>query len=556
MGSVVSAVGSIFSGPEKPAVPDYAAAAEKTQQANMDMARYATRVNRPTQITPYGTQTWTNSGGFDQAGYDAAMQAYKDSYQPGTGRGGYWKTTGNGGDQGWDREWVSTGNEGRYTMPKPNRDDFMREDDWTMTTTLPDDLQAALDNDFAMRKGRSQIGLDMMDQAKEAITTPVDYDSAQQWSSAPQVSDFQEYNNNVDLQNAPDVSNFQAYNNPLNLQNMGNAPELQTQLRTDNLQNVNALTNSDISNTPTFDQQYVNDIKNQTLDYMRPEMQAKQEALDAQLAAQGITPGSEAYDRAQRRLADQQSRDEYNALRLGMDQANAMYRNQLAGNDQQFGQRQGVFNSELAANQNQFGQNATAGQFTNAALGAQNQMGLANLGFNNQNALAQDQAGYRNSQQYNAIQSDLYNQRYQNTGFNNQNQLTANDLARQDNSYANQLRQQEFGQQQQIANYQNQLRQAQIAEAIQRQQVPLNNINALISGQQVAMPNMPAFNQAQRAQAGQYLNAGQMQYNADLQAQQMNNASANSWMNGAFSLGGKLGGAYLGNPSAFGFGGQ
>jgi len=92
MSGIVSAVGSIFTGPEKPAVPDYAGAAEKTAQSNLEMAKYTTRANRPTQITPFGTQTWTNSGGFDQAGYDAAMQAYKDSYQPGTGRGGYWKT--------------------------------------------------------------------------------------------------------------------------------------------------------------------------------------------------------------------------------------------------------------------------------------------------------------------------------------------------------------------------------------------------------------------------------------------------------------------------------
>ena len=454
MGSVVSAVGSIFSGPEKPAVPDYAAAAEKTQQANMDMARYATRVNRPTQITPYGTQTWTNSGGFDQAGYDAAMQAYKDSYQPGTGRGGYWKTTGNGGDQGWDREWVSTGNEGRYTMPKPNRDDFMREDNWTQTTTLAPDLQAALDNEMALQKGRSQIGLDMLPMAEQSINRPIGYDTAQQWNSAPE------------------TSNFQAYTD---------------QLPTDNLQNVNALNNSDISNTPTFDQQYVNDIKNQALDYMRPEMQAAQESLDAQLAAQGITPGSEAYDRAQRRLADQQSRDQYNALRLGMDQANAMYQNQLANNAQQFGQRQGVFESQLATNKNQFGQNVMS-----------------------------DQAAFRNNQQANDLMQRTFDQQSQNAAFNNR------------------------------------VRQAQIAEDIQRQQVPLNNINALMNGQQVSMPNMPNFNTMATPQGADYLNAAKATYQGNLNNANIQNAFDAAMLEGMFGFGGSDTGKKA--MSYFGFG--
>ena len=488
----------VLGGPETPAMPDMNAAAERTAQSNLEMAKYVTSQNRIDQDTPFGSMTYTNSGGFDQAGYDAAMEAYQNSYQPGTQKGGYWKTTGNGGDQGYDREWVETGgNGGTYGLPEPNRDDFTLPDKWTQTTTLTPELQAALDSQLAMQQGRSDIALGLMPQAEEAITTPIDYDSMQQWSTAPETSQFESYNS------AP------------TLQGMGDAPDLQTRLRTDNLQDVNALSRNDITDMPQFDQNYVNMVKNQTLDYMRPDMQAKEQALEANLAAQGLRPGSEAYDRAKRRLADQQSRDEYNALRLGMDQGNTMYRNQMAANNQLFGQRRDVFNSELAANQNQFGQNQAAGQFRNASLSAQNQMNMGNRGFNNQNALAIDQAGFRNNQAANALKERAYNQQMQNSAFNNQ------------------------------------VRQSQIAEAIQRQQVPLNNMNALMNGQQVSMPNMPAFNQAQRAQAAQYLNAGQMQYNADLQAQQMNNASANSFMNGAFQLGGQLGGAYLGNPMAF-----
>ena len=425
MSGIVSAVGSIFTGPEKPAVPDYAAAADKTAQSNLDMARYTTRVNRPTQITPFGTQSWTNSGGFDQAGYDAAMQSYKDSYQPGTGSGGYWEQTGSGGDQGYDRQWVSTGNEGRYTMPEPNRDDFMRDDDWTQTTTLTPDLQAALDNEMALQKGRSGIGVDMLPAAQEAINRPVDYDGAQAWSGAPDAAQ---------------------------LQNVGAAPDLQTSI--------------DKTNIPQFDQQYVNNIKNQTLDYMRPDMQAKQEQLDAQLAAQGITPGSEAYNNAQRRLADQQSRDEYNALRLGMDQANAMYQNELAGNSQRFGQ------------------NLESGRFGNNALVSQNDMGIRNTAFNNNNAVTNYDQNYRN------------------------------------------------------ASFDNNLRGAQIAEDIQRQQVPLNNINALMNGQQVSMPDMPNFNTMSKPQGADYLNAAKATYQGNLNNANLQNAANSNMLGGMFDFAG------------------
>ena len=320
------------------------------------------------------------------------------------------------------------------------------DNNWTQTTTLAPEAQNALDSQLGMQQGRSDIALGLMPHAEEAITKPIDYENMQQFGGAPTGSEFGR---------------------------MGNAPQLQTEFSRDGVPGM-----------PTYNQEYVQNIQNQALDYMRPEMQAAQEGLDAQLAAQGITPGSEAYDRAQRRLADQQSRDQYNALNTAMSQGNQMYANQLAANSQGFGQNMAAF------------------QFGNTAKGQQ--QGL------NQNAL----------------------------GFNNA------------------ISGQEFAQQQAISDYENTLRQAQIAEAQMRQQQPLNNMNALISGQQVAMPNMPAFNTAQRAQGAQYLNAANMQGNYAMQAQQMNNASANSFMNGAFGMAGTLGGAYLGNPSAFGFGGK
>jgi len=82
--------------------------------------------------------------------------------------------------------------------------------------------------------------------------------------------------------------------------------------------------------------------------------------------------------------------------------------------------------------------------------------------------------------------------------------------------FANQAAGQQFGQNMQSSQYQTQLRQQQIAEEMQKRGFSLNEINALISGQQVAMPNMPGFNTAQRSDSTDYLGAAKLQGQSDL----------------------------------------
>lgn len=289
---------------------------------------------------------------------------------------------------------------------------------WTQNTSVAPEAQKALDSQMAMQQGRSDIANRLMPQAEAAVTNPIDYDSF----SAPGAT--------------PTASNFQ---------NMGGSPQLNTNFQ---------------QNTPNYDKAYVQDLQNQALEYMRPDQELAQSGLDAKLAAQGITPGSVAYETAQRRMADQQARDKYQALNTAMTQGSQMFNNQLAANNQ----------------------NMQALNFGNSAMAQQQGLDQNVLQFNNTN---------------------LQNQ---------------------------------FSQQQNIANYQNTLRQQQIAEAQQRQLQPLNNINALLTGQQVGMPQMPSFNANQASQPVNYLGAAQAQGNYNMQAQQMNNASQSSTMGGIGSL--------------------
>lgn len=97
----------------------------------------------------------------------------------------------------------------------------------------------------------------------------------------------------------------------------------------------------------------------------------------------------------------------------------------------------------------------------------------------------------------------------------------------QSGNFANNAAGQAYQQNQSSANFQNTLRQQQIAEAMQQRGFTLNEINAIMNGQQVGMPSMPSFNAANRSEGNQALQAAGMQsqdawnqYNAQQQQTQ------------------------------------
>lgn len=95
-----------------------------------------------------------------------------------------------------------------------------------------------------------------------------------------------------------------------------------------------------------------------------------------------------------------------------------------------------------------------------------------------------------------------------------------------------------FGQAMQASQYQNQLRQQALAEQMQQRGFSLNEMNALLSGQQVAMPNMPNFQGAQRAEGTQNLQAAQMTGQSALDAFNAQQQAQQGMMSGITSLAG------------------
>ncbi len=92
-----------------------------------------------------------------------------------------------------------------------------------------------------------------------------------------------------------------------------------------------------------------------------------------------------------------------------------------------------------------------------------------------------------------------------------------------------------FGMNRESAGFENTVRQAEISEEMQRRGFSLNEINAILSGQQIGMPGMPSFTTAGRAQGPDYTGAARDTYSGQMDQFNADQAWRNSMMSGAGS---------------------
>jgi hypothetical protein len=276
---------------------------------------------------------------------------------------------------------------------------------------------------------------------------------------------FSQYGGSPDLQMAGQGPQFAG---------IGNAPNLQTQVQGTGMEGWDRASNLLMSR-------------------LNPQIQQGQDRLRAQLANQGIVPGTEAYNRAMMQQGQQE-----NDLRTQAQIAGSQIQNQM------------------------FGQNLQAGQFGNQAMLGQNQAQLSNLGFNNQlgqqgfqNQLAQQQANNEAMQQMFANRTNL-------TGLSNQDaqQMYQNQMAQQQAN--NMARQNNF----QLASY--------------LRGLPMKELNALRAGSQVTNPSFINVAQQGQTQGPDTLSAFQAQQNANIANQNRQAAQSSNLQSGLFNLGGSL----------------
>lgn len=255
-----------------PKAPDYEKLAQQQAQMQQDLLAQQTQANRVNQYTPWGSVTWSNDRQFNQAAYDAAMQAYRSGQDTANNANGHWVTVGSGGDEGQWQEWrpgPGNASSGMYggsrggSLQAPNPADFYSGgDQWSQHVNLSPEQQALFDQ----------------------------YNRIQQGLFGPQDAALGRIQNTYSQGFNPDMP--QIYDPSLNT---NNATELL-------MQRIN----------PQLDQRY-----NQ---------------LQAQLANQGITMGSEAWRNANTQF-DQGRNDAYNqaslaGIGLGMQQQGMMNQQQ------------------------------------------------------------------------------------------------------------------------------------------------------------------------------------------------------------------------------------
>jgi len=340
---------------------------------------------------------------------------------------------------------------------------------WTATTTLSDVGQQLLNN-------QNQAALGLGGTINSALGR-VQQTMGQGFN--PNLPDIQYGGQGPELGQVGQGPGFAQAGTADQAQGMGNAPELQTGLDYQGMQGWDKATNL-------------------LMQRLNPQIQQSDERLQAQLANQGIVPGTEAYNRAMTQQA-QKTND-------------LLTQAQLAGQNVQ---------------QNLFGQALQGGQFANQAMLGQNQAQQGNVALSNQ-----------------AAQQNYANQ-LAGLGFNNQvaQQAYANQLAGQQQN--NQALQQMYANQMAGANLSNTAQQQAYNQAMTNYNLPLNTLGALRSGSQVQNPTFINAPQQATTAGADILGATQAGFNAQQGAYNAQQAQNAGLLGGLMGLGGTLGGAYM-----------
>jgi len=533
--------------------PDYSGAAVAQGEANREVVRDQTFANRPDQFTPWGATSWTPYQATDPATGEATTA-------------------------------------------------------WSQTQSLTPELQDILNKQIAIQSGRSDVAGALTGRMGTEFTQPMDWRGLNPMGEVPtqQYTIPEEVQRNVDYSDIPMPT---APGQITNLSTQGlsniNGPQQQTNLDYSGIDGVGDGTD--------YRARAEQSIYDKGASRLGDQFETRREQMEIKLRNQGLRPGDAAYD-AQVQSVNQQETDAYgqlqnDAIMGGMSEANQAFnqdmsrRNLYTGerdrqaqfaNDSQrnlfdmqsnlrgqqygenqtqaqfandantnmfnmqsglrgqmFGEReaqgqfgnqaqQNLFNMQSGLNDQQFGQNQAQAQFSNDAN--------SNM-FNMQSGLRGQMFGERQTQgQFTndaaqnlyGMQSDLRNMY---TGERDRNAAFYNAAGQQAYNQALGANQQNYQQAMAGSQYANQIRQQQITEAMTKRGFSLNEINGLLSGQQVNTPQMPNFQGASAAQAAPIYQAAVDQGNY--------NAGMSPW-NAVLGAAGTLGGAYLGNPSAFG----
>jgi len=473
-------------GKSSPPPPDYAGAAREQAQASVEQTNMQNYANRPTQNTPFGSQNWQT-------------QAVTD---PATGQ--------------------------QVTQ-------------WTQNTTLAPQAQRALDSQMALQQGRSDLAQGFMGRVADSYQQPFDWQNLPDrvLPNAPTQlqGNIADYSQGLQTGVDPLSNNIQTgfSTGPINSGAGSFNDFLSRGVAPNRLQM--GLSNRGLQDIPTYDMSARNQIADSLMERMQPTQDRQMQGLSAQLSNQGFQVGSEAYNRAMGDLLSAQSKERFNALDMAGNEAQRMYQTGLGARQQGFNERQAMGGFANSAAGQAFNQSLGSEQFRNQTAGQGFNQNLSALQFGNQ-AQQQDYAQRMGlTGLNNQAQQQAFNQNLQAAQFGNQALGQAAGLDTSRMQAMNQAAGQAFNMGGQYADQMARMRQQGIAEQQLQRAMPLNEMNALLTGQQVGMPQMPQFNTAQRAETPQLLNAANMNYQAQLDQSNASNAAFGNLLGAGAQLG-------------------
>lgn len=272
-----------------------------------------------------------------------------------------------------------------------------------------------------------------------------------------------------------------------------------------------------------------------------PQSKQQNSDLTSRLATQGITEGSEAYNRSVDNQARQQSAAYQGArdssilaggaedTRIGnqnMDVANLANRNR----GQMFGESRDIVGNKNSNIDQIFGQGMQAAQhntnveqmnrdnhFSDARFG--NDVGNQNF----QNSMAK--TGFDN-----AVAGQGFDQEARRLGFNNSADYEGA-------QFANNLRGMQFNELERGANHSNITRSNSIQEALMKRELGMNEANALRTGNQVGTMGFQAYGGGGQVQGVDSYGAARDTYKAQVDANNVANANSAAAFKGAMSIG-------------------
>jgi len=409
---------------------------------------------------------------------------------------------------------------------------------WTQTVSLTPDQQAALNSQQQVQQNQSQLAQTL--QGQVANTMAGGFNAPQLGSYTNGVSSVNTGFGNFNPTGVSSVNQNYA-NGPSQSLNFSGSPSLNTNFSAGQsaYTDPNQFTSSAGSvnlNAPQFSsadaQQGAQSAYNASTGLLQDQWNQANTNLDSQLRLQGITPGSEAYNNAmqnqQRTQAQQQDQLANQAVQTGANIANQNYASALAGYGAQNTAQNQAYNqglSSMSAANSGIGQNYSQGlgafSANNAALGQNYANALGAYGAQNQAASTQANQNLSAYNAGNAAQNQAYSQALAGYGAN-QNALQNYNAAQS----------QQYGQA--LNSYQTAYQ-----AALQNYLQPLNNMNAVLYGNQVQMPSFGSQPNSSAGYTGgtDYSSAANMlgQYNSGVAAQ--NGANSSSLMGTLGGLG-------------------